>query len=96
MNLLIRMVSTILSSASLQEIEIDDGRDFHHQKVWYITNLDCSAFSGGGGYDIHYGIYRDDSYTVKEASQATTDFMLDMLDWNRPINEGSKVCIVFL
>jgi len=46
---------------------------------------------GGGGYDIHYGIYRDEGWGVQEASRATTDFMLCLMDWMRPLRGDSKV-----
>jgi sarcosine/dimethylglycine N-methyltransferase len=46
---------------------------------------------GGGGFDIHYGIFRSPSDTVYEASKATNDRLLTCLDWIRPVTVDSWV-----
>ena len=46
---------------------------------------------GGGGFDIHYGIFRNPTDTVYEASKATNDRLLTCLDWTHPITKDSVV-----
>ena len=46
---------------------------------------------GGGGFDIHYGIFRKPSDTVYEASKATNDRLLTCLDWTHPVTKDSVV-----
>jgi len=46
---------------------------------------------GGGGMDIHFGIFRVPSDGVYEASKATNKRMLQMLDWANPITKDSHV-----
>ena len=43
----------------------------------------CRA--GGGGESIHYGIFRSPTDGVREASEASTDFMMTCMDWARPV-----------
>ena len=46
---------------------------------------------GGGGDDIHFGIYRDEKDGVRESSAATTAWMMTQLDMARPIGAGDKL-----
>jgi cyclopropane fatty-acyl-phospholipid synthase-like methyltransferase len=46
---------------------------------------------GGGGFDIHYGIFRKSTDTVYEASKATNDRLLTCLDWTHPVTKDSYV-----
>ena len=46
---------------------------------------------GGGGFDIHYGIFRKPTDTVYEASKATNDRLLTCLDWTHPVTKDSYV-----
>ena len=46
---------------------------------------------GGGGDDIHFGIYRDAKDGVRESSAATTAWMMTQLDMARPIGAGDKL-----
>ena len=46
---------------------------------------------GGGGFDIHYGIFRKSTDTVYEASKATNDRLLTCLDWTLPVTKDSMV-----
>ena len=46
---------------------------------------------GGGGFDIHYGIFRKASDTVYEASKATNARLLTCLDWTLPVTKDSYV-----
>jgi hypothetical protein len=46
---------------------------------------------GGGGFDIHYGIFRKPTDTVYEASKATNDRLLTCLDWTHPVTKDSVV-----
>jgi len=46
---------------------------------------------GGGGHDIHFGCYRDPSWGVKESSAATTELMMSLMDWAKPVTKDSLV-----
>lgn len=46
---------------------------------------------GGGGFDIHYGIFRKPTDTVYEASKATNDRLLTCMDWTLPVTKDSVV-----
>ena len=46
---------------------------------------------GGGGFDIHYGIFRQSTDTVYEASKATNDRLLTSMDWQLPVTKDSYV-----
>merc|ERR1712032_254235 len=46
---------------------------------------------GGGGMDIHFGIFRTPTDGVYEASKATNKRMLQMLDWSNPITPYSHI-----
>ena len=45
---------------------------------------------GGGGESIHYGIFRSPSDGVREASEASTDFMMTCMDWARPVRRAPR------
>jgi hypothetical protein len=47
--------------------------------------------TGGGGHDIHYGIFRAPSDGVRESAAASTDFMMSCMDWARPVTPDSRV-----
>lgn len=59
--------------------------DEKHARVFYKYCM------GGGGLDIHYGIFRKPTDTVYEASKATNDRLLTSLDWTFPVTKDSKV-----
>jgi len=46
---------------------------------------------GGGGFDIHYGIFRKPTDSVYEASKATNERLLTCLDWTYPVSKDSYV-----
>jgi sarcosine/dimethylglycine N-methyltransferase len=46
---------------------------------------------GGGGYDIHYGCFRTSTDSVYEASKATNERLLTVLDWTFPVLANSYV-----
>jgi sarcosine/dimethylglycine N-methyltransferase len=46
---------------------------------------------GGGGFDIHYGIFRKPTDSVFEASKATNDRLMTCLDWTHPVTKDSYV-----
>jgi len=46
---------------------------------------------GGGGFDIHYGIFRKPTDTVYESSKATNERLLTCLDWTFPVTKDSYV-----
>lgn len=46
---------------------------------------------GGGGHDIHFGVYRDPSWGVKESANATTELMMTLMDWAKPCTKDSYV-----
>ena len=72
----IRLLSFIASSV------IDDEK---HARVFYKYVM------GGGGFDIHYGIFRKPSDTVYESSKATNERLLTCLDWTHPVTKDSSV-----
>ena len=51
------------------------------------TRLFYQITMGGGGHDIHYGIFRSPSDGVRESSKHSTDFMMSCMDWARPARE---------
>jgi len=53
---------------------------------WYLSRP-----PGGGSLDIHYGIFRRDTDGVREASAASTEFMMTCMDWARPVSATSTV-----
>mmetsp|Transcript_11268 Transcript_11268/g.23858 ORF Transcript_11268/g.23858 Transcript_11268/m.23858 type:complete len:307 (-) Transcript_11268:60-980(-) len=59
--------------------------DEKHARVFYKYVM------GGGGFDIHYGIFRKASDTVYESSKATNERLLTCLDWTRPVTKESVV-----
>ncbi|KAG7341798.1 type 11 methyltransferase [Nitzschia inconspicua] len=59
--------------------------DEKHARVFYKYVM------GGGGFDIHYGIFRKSTDTVYEASKATNDRLLTCLDWTFPVTKDSYV-----
>jgi len=59
--------------------------DDKHARVFYKYVM------GGGGFDIHYGIFRKPSDTVYEASKATNERLLTCLDWTHPVTKDSVV-----
>jgi sarcosine/dimethylglycine N-methyltransferase len=46
---------------------------------------------GGGGYDIHYGIFRTGADNVYVASKATNGRLLTLLDWTLPVTTDSYI-----
>ena len=46
---------------------------------------------GGGGFDIHYGIFRKPTDTAYESSKATNERLLTCLDWTFPVTKDSYV-----
>lgn len=46
---------------------------------------------GGGGFDIHYGVFRKPTDTVYEASKETNARLLTCLDWTFPCTPDSNV-----
>ena len=49
--------------------------------------------SGGGGHDIHYGIFRHDTDGVRESSAASTEFMMTCMDWALPVLCPLSTCL---
>lgn len=46
---------------------------------------------GGGGMDIHYGVFTKDTDTVYESSKNTNDRLVMSMDWTKPITSESVV-----
>lgn len=46
---------------------------------------------GGGGFDIHYGVYRKPTDSVFESSKETNARLLTALDWTFPVTEDSYI-----
>jgi len=56
-----------------------------------ITRTFYQCVMGGGGHDIHFGIYRAPTDGVLESSQHTTEWMMTQMDWASPIKPGHHV-----
>ncbi|KAJ1485885.1 hypothetical protein T484DRAFT_1791865, partial [Baffinella frigidus] len=56
-----------------------------HARIFYKYVM------GGGGLDIHYGIYRAPTDGVFESSKATNKKLLQSLDWMAPVTKDSLV-----
>ncbi|KAJ1623152.1 S-adenosyl-L-methionine-dependent methyltransferase [Pavlovales sp. CCMP2436] len=59
--------------------------DIAHARVFYRYVM------GGGGLDIHYGVFRCAEDGVYAASKETNSRLLTALDWMAPIGGGSAV-----
>jgi hypothetical protein len=51
---------------------------------------------GGGGHDIHYGIFRAPTDGVRESSAASTAFMMSCMDWARPVRHTGPRLLLLL
>ena len=49
------------------------------------TRLFYQITMGGGGHDIHYGLFRSEEDGVRESSANSTAFMMSCMDWARPV-----------
>lgn len=49
---------------------------------------------GGGGLDIHYGIYRSPKDGVFESSKATNKKLLADLDWTCPVRPSEQFGLI--
>lgn len=47
--------------------------------------------SGGGGLDIHQGVYRSPSDSVYEASKEMNNRLITCMDWTYPVTEESMI-----
>lgn len=59
--------------------------DLAHARTFYKYVM------GGGGMDIHYGVFRKASDGVYESSKETNARLLTSLDWMRPVTADSLV-----
>lgn len=59
--------------------------DLKHARVFYKYVM------GGGGFDIHYGVYRKPTDSVYESSKETNERLMTVLDWFGPITTESVV-----
>mmetsp|Transcript_7706 Transcript_7706/g.21925 ORF Transcript_7706/g.21925 Transcript_7706/m.21925 type:complete len:292 (+) Transcript_7706:136-1011(+) len=59
--------------------------DQDHTRIFYRYVM------GGGGHDIHFGVFKEPSWGVKESSEATTNIMLDLLNWSDTITPEKHV-----
>jgi hypothetical protein len=53
------------------------------------TRLFYRITMGGGGHDIHYGLFRADGDGVRESSANSTAFMMSCMDWARPVRAAA-------
>ena len=53
------------------------------------TRLFYQITMGGGGHDIHYGLFRSEEDGVRESSANSTAFMMSCMDWARPVCPAS-------
>jgi|TARA_B110000977_G_scaffold193168_1_gene267750 sarcosine/dimethylglycine N-methyltransferase len=56
-----------------------------------ITRSFYQCVMGGGGHDIHFGIYKNETDGVKESSQHTTEWMMAQMEWAKTITPGMHV-----
>lgn len=56
-----------------------------------FTRIFYQCVMGGGGYDIHFGIYRSPTDGVLESSAHTTNWMMTQLDMANPITPDSVI-----
>ena len=56
-----------------------------------ITRVFYQCVMGGGGHDIHFGIYKDPEDGVKESSAYTTEWMMTQMDWAKTIKPDMHV-----
>lgn len=59
--------------------------DEEHTRIFY------QCVMGGGGHDIHFGLFKNPTDGVLESSKHTTDFMCNMMDWGAPVTAESHV-----
>mmetsp|Transcript_27630 Transcript_27630/g.65587 ORF Transcript_27630/g.65587 Transcript_27630/m.65587 type:complete len:292 (-) Transcript_27630:244-1119(-) len=59
--------------------------DQEHTRVFYKYVM------GGGGHDIHFGLFKESAWGVRESSEATTSIMLDLMNWGTTIGKDSHV-----
>lgn len=55
------------------------------------TRIFYQCVMGGGGHDIHFGLFREKGWGVLESSAATTDHMVSCMDWAKKVNKDSVV-----
>ena len=46
---------------------------------------------GGGGHDIHFGIYKEPTDGVFESSKYTTEWMMTQMEWAKPIKKDMHI-----
>ena len=56
-----------------------------------ITRTFYQCVMGGGGHDIHFGIYKNPTDGVKESSAHTTEWMMTQMDWAKTITPDAHV-----
>ena len=56
-----------------------------------ITRVFYQCVMGGGGHDIHFGIYKNPEDGVKESSAYTTEWMMTQMDWAKTIKPDMHV-----
>ena len=56
-----------------------------------ITRVFYQCVMGGGGHDIHFGIYKNPGDGVKESSAYTTEWMMTQMDWAKTITPDMHV-----
>lgn len=60
--------------------------DQEHTRIFY------QCVMGGGGHDIHFGLFKNPATDgVYESSKHTTDFMCHSMDWAAPVTKDSRV-----
>ena len=55
------------------------------------TRIFYTYVMGGGGNDIHFGIYRDPTDGVKESANRTTEWMMTQMDMAKEITKDMHV-----
>jgi sarcosine/dimethylglycine N-methyltransferase len=59
--------------------------DEEHTRIFY------QCVMGGGGHDIHFGLFKSPDEGVKESGDNTTNFMCDSMNWAAPVTKDSVV-----
>jgi len=56
-----------------------------------VTRTFYQCVMGGGGHDIHFGIYKNPTDGVLESSNYTTEWMATQMDWAKSITKDSHI-----
>jgi len=73
------------SSSSSSSSDSDVGSKVVEQYDSEQTRQFYKTVMGGGGNDIHFGVFKSADEGVREAAANTTELMLDLMQWIKPV-----------